>query len=377
MSIPLSTPTELLRPLQEKFSDLRARLRRWLLIDGVRQLLWWLLAVVVIDFVIDWSFGLDRPQRLVLLLLAVLLIGWVAVRRLMMPLLQRPSDDALCVRIQRRHRLGDSLINAVQLARVENAEQHGFSPTMIRESIHSGLAATSALNFDDVLDSRVYRRNVLAVVLTGVVLLGLAFCVLTTETMSLWFSRNVLLGDRPWPQETYLAFTDGHDGAIRVPRGADWPITIQVEPYSRRFPEEITLEIESENRIREETLLPSSVGTRFSTTLKQVVRPLRIRATTGRIVTAWIDVWPIDYPAVAQLELHAVPPGYTGQPRRSLSPEKSQAPVLEGSRLEVTGRSSKPLTSAKLYRLTNSSEQEVATFTINSADKTGFQADLT
>ena len=51
-----------------------------------------------------------------------------------------------------------------------------------------------------------------------------------TQLLSIWFDRNVLLSDRQWPQDFYLAVDAVSDRMLRVPRGEDWPLSVTVKP---------------------------------------------------------------------------------------------------------------------------------------------------
>jgi hypothetical protein len=376
---PMSTvaSAEKLAPLAQQLRRLRGRLNRWLLVDGLRRLALWLLGLIAFDFVLDWLFVMDRPQRFVMLLLAGALLVAVFLRRLVVPLLRRPSDDALCLQVDRRHGLGDSLISALQLARVSDVGSRGISPAMVNATIARGVATTNDVRFETVLDRSGHRRNLVWLLAATAVLLGFFGGVALTETLAVWFDRNILLADRSWPQDTYLAIANTQDGQLRVPRGADWRISVRVEETSRRLPDEVTLQVKADRRVRYEAMEGSSDRRRFDVLLKRISGPLELRASSGRAVTPWVQVRPIDYPALADLSLEIIAPPFAGGERQILMPDKAHKPIVAGSRLAVRGRASKRLTSARLMKL-NSPGQPEPSVAVNLAVKkdSGFSGEL-
>ena len=56
-------------------------------------------------------------------------LGWLVYRRLVRPLSATMSDDALALQVEAANKqLGQSLISALQLARMDDVESRGMSP---------------------------------------------------------------------------------------------------------------------------------------------------------------------------------------------------------------------------------------------------------
>lgn len=105
---------------------------------------------------------------------------------------------------------------------------------------------------------------------------------------------------------------------------------------------------------RDQGLLPSMVGEdtptkpRFEFTFKNVLDEFELRARGGDALTEWIPVRLVERPVVADLSLVVTPPAYTGEKPAALRRGQGPYDVYPGSRLEITGKATKPLTAARL-----------------------------
>ena len=115
--------------ISESLQSLRSKINTWFLTDGFSRLLLTLVVIIAVDVLIDWQFNLDRPQRIAMLMLAMIPLTLVSFRYLLKPWLARLSDEALCLEVEHRNKqLGESLISAFQLARSEGPEAKHASP---------------------------------------------------------------------------------------------------------------------------------------------------------------------------------------------------------------------------------------------------------
>ena len=215
------TPSIVPSPIASRLDLLRRRVWSWLMVDGLSRLSLCLVGLIAIDLLVDWSFQMDRPQRVVMLLLTLGTIAVVSYRRLWQPLAVRPTDDALCLQVERQHpELGESLISALQFSRLTGLPD-GASAAMVQATIERGSRVASEINFDSVLHQRRFQTNV-ALLAVGLVFLGgTAASVFATDTFSIWFNRNVLLGDREWPQDVHFEVPSPascHSSALRSNR---------------------------------------------------------------------------------------------------------------------------------------------------------------
>jgi type II secretory pathway component PulM len=115
----------------DRLAELRRRLQLWLLIDGFSRLLTAAVGLAAFDFLLDWRYEMDRPQRAVVLGLSLSALAVVAYRRLWQPLTTSATDAALALKIEQRHpKVHERLISALELARLDHPPA-GASPHLI------------------------------------------------------------------------------------------------------------------------------------------------------------------------------------------------------------------------------------------------------
>lgn len=338
-------------PIVDKIRDLRRRIALWLAVDGIGRVLLLLVILIGIDLVLDRQFSMDRPQRIVVLALIGLVLAVVVYRRLIRPLSRKLSDDALCLMVQQRHKeLGDGLISALQLSREPDWQSRGSSATLVAATIERGVAAAKPLNFHGVLRGGRFIANALLVVFLISVLGAIAAAVASTETMSIWFDRNVLLSDRPWPQDVYLTFDGAATDVLQVPRAEAWPIGISVRLARKDVasPEEVSYDLRSAGEYHTERMERADGGRYFSGKLPPIDVESQVRAVSSGGGTGWVRVVPIDRPLVKSLKLTVTPPKYTGASTEILAEGKGPYSLLPGSRLHLEGIANKPLSQATI-----------------------------
>lgn len=333
-------------PIAQRLRHLRRRMTCWVFVDGLSRVLLCLVAFVALDLLLDWTFQMDRAQRGVMLALAIAGTLVIAYRRLCRPLLVRPTDDALVLEVEDQHpELRESLISAVQFAR-QPENTAGVSPAMVRATVDLGARAAEQVEFSSVLHQRRFLANA-ALLAAGVLLLGgTAVAGLASDTVAIWFNRNVLLGEREWPQDVHFQIAGAVDDVLTVPRGEDWPLEAIVTEDSRRLPDEAWLEIRG--RRQRQRMESADGGRTFKANLANVSEPFAIRVVEARAASPWIRVQLVDRPAVTSLELTVSPPAYTGSAPEALPPGGGPYKALQGSALAIRGEANKPLSVATL-----------------------------
>jgi hypothetical protein len=331
-----------------RLAALRRQIAAWFWVDGLARVLWLVIGLCAADLLLDWMFRLDRAQRLVMLVLMASAIGWLIYRRLVRPLSASMSDDALALQVEQGNKqLGQSMISALQLSRIEDVESKGMSPALVRKTVLSGTTAAEKVNFASVLAGGDFARNVGLLALAGLLLVGLGAGVMANDSLNIWFNRNILLGERTWPQDTYLEIERAASGKVVFPRGEDWTQLVRVLESSRIVPDAVFIEFR-QSRNRQAQAMKRREDGKFEATFNNVLEPFQFRARGGDAVTQWVQVELVEQPAVESLKLVVTPPAYAGQARAELPPGKGPYYVLPGSRLDVRGSANKPLVRAEL-----------------------------
>ncbi len=346
MTNAIMPPPEIPGPLVDKLSRLRRGVTSWLAIDGLRRLLIWTIGLGVLDVAIDYRFHLDMIQRVVMLLAVLGVLAYIFYRHIITPLQQHLSDDALCLEVEHRNQaLGESLISALQFSRGYDAEAHGVSAQLVRATIDRGAAESEHVEFSSVLDRQTFLRNLVLAGIGLLLLLGAGVSVASTDTMRTWFSRNLLLGSKEWPQDTVLNIKGVRNGRLLLPRGDDWD---QVVDVTGRIPDVVELDYQPHGSSRSTEPMTKQGDRQFHATFKNVLSEFRFRVRGGDAQSSWIEVELIDRPSIADLKLDLVSPAYMQAADRALPPGRGPYDVYPGSSIKVHGVANKPLANVRL-----------------------------
>jgi len=229
-----------------KLSRMRSQLTRWIMVHGLGR---WLLAVLLIlaaDMALDRLFKMDMAQRLVMLVImvvaALVYFGWKVIK----PLGARPNDDALIYEIESKNpQLKESLISSMQLSREKNLDAMGVSPELAQATIQQGFDGAGAIDFGKALDLDSYWKNLMLLVAGVIAAVALGVGVLSTDFLSTWFNRNIMLLEDQWPQATYLDIAGVEDGKLILPRGVDHRQLVSVREGSQVTNVSVSLEIDN------------------------------------------------------------------------------------------------------------------------------------
>jgi hypothetical protein len=337
---------ETLARIRSRLGALRRAVRVWFWVDGVAALCVTAVGLAALSLLVDYTFRMDRTQRALCLVGGAIALGVLAWRRLVRPLSREMVDDALGLVVEARHGdLRQRLISGLQLARLPDAGAMGYSPAMIAATIEASAQAAEAVAFPDVLDRRRRSRNLLR--MGGAVTVCAAAAIVFPATMGLWFSRNVLLGERAWPQDTHLRVLDARDGVLECPRGDDLGIHVEADP-SGVVPSVVTIRFRSSGGLSGTEPMVRVGDTAFRTVVKNVVMPFQFRVSGGDATTAWHEVRLVERPAVDSLVLGYEPPAYVGHEWVRLPSNLGPHRVPRGSTFTIEGVSTKDLAEATL-----------------------------
>lgn len=328
--------------IRARLAALRSGVRVWMAINGLSLLLVVLVTMAFVSLGIDYLAHMDLAQRAVLLILAIGTLGGLAYRRLVRPLLRPISDHGLCLEVEaRRRELADRLITAVQLSELDDVAARTVSAAMVRRAVRDGNEAVSRLSFDDLLDHSQRNRR-LAAGISAVAVLIIAMFALP-QTMGLWFHRNVLLENTPWPRETTLNVLDARSGVISVAEGADFDLRVMASPDGV-IPREVRAQSRPNDGGEIATRpLAKTEDNLFRTTYENIEEPFGFRVSGNDHTTQWFEVRVLDRPDLEELEIAVTRPDYVGGDTRMLPPGQSAYRVLKGSSVQIRGRSQKPL----------------------------------
>jgi hypothetical protein len=258
--------------VRSPLARVRSTIYRYLGLEGLAVaglfLTMWFWIGLVLDygifkaFLFDWVQETPWAARLTLLLLVLSGLVALLLTSVVLRLFREFSDAAMALVLEKRFPeiLGDRLITAVELSDPEAARAFGYSPMLVRETIHEAAERVDQVPVSQVFDwKRLVRRGVLIGILSAglYAVVASGFCVARTitnegdamagfgdfnEVATIWTERNVLLRNTIWPRRAYLEILPfegkvGLEGGnsldpteLRIPQGTQ-PPTLRVRAW--------------------------------------------------------------------------------------------------------------------------------------------------
>lgn len=340
--------------IRAPLARVRRRALAYVALDGTVRVFAAFIIAGLAQVLIDWWLRLSVDQRAGLNIAITFVWLYVIYRRLVAPLLTPLSDRALAAAVDRRHpQLHDRLATAVQFAAGELGADEQNSPALVRSVIDDACRAAREVRFIDVLNHRRAKRAAMRV--GGLVALVFGACALFPDVMSIWFRRNWLVHDVPWPQRTTIT-PEGFDGGDRrrVPRGDELEINAEI---AGRTPPTVTLEwwTEGGKRGREAmdvigapdvSLSEAQRRAKARVRLGPLAESLEFRIVGGDEYTRVFHVEPIERPSIVRATVRATPPDYT-----RLAPitygNETTIELLAGTTLVIDAQTNKPIETAR------------------------------
>ncbi len=366
--------TQVSSQVLSKLHALRRSIGVWLLVRGAALVLAALAALLLLSLWLDWSWMLDRSQRVICLVIAAALLGYLAFRHLLKPLSRSLDEETLALRVEEKHHeLREGLINALQFSKIKDPAQLGLSPEMVKATIESGNEAAGRADFSDVLDRSVFVRNLVITVFFLLFIAALAVGVATNNTLGIWFNRMFMLGEDRYPRNTRFVLNLNDQGELLLPRGDDWEAMIKVTGV---VPQSVYIDYDPKTG-GAATLLMARQGdadadateAEFGANFKNIIDEFRFRIRGGDNRTDWIPVRLVDRPSIETFDLTLEHPQYTAREPQvvwSIRPAviasggddntpatenkggTSSISPLKGSTIRFTAQSNKPLSKARL-----------------------------
>jgi len=339
-------------PIADRIAALRRRLTSAVRIRGAGRVAAFAIGLFVVDLGLDRWLRFDRSQRLVMLLLLVAALVWAIRRWLVLPMRERVSDDGLCLELEKASSVGrNALISAWQFSRGDASERQGVSSSLVEATLRMGGTAAQQVDLDRLIDRRKASTDLAVLVGSAVVIVAIGVGAFVFDPLRIWLDRNLLLGNRSWPQRTYL-IVEGLDAEGRLPvvRGEDHKLIVRIDERSVEKDVEVFFDYrDAGSRYRQKLRRFEEDGNvRFEHLFGTVVSEFRFQVFGGDARNEWIQVRLVEPPGFESIELIATPPAYTGLKPETLERGRSPYDLLQGSRLTIRGRANKPLREATL-----------------------------
>ncbi|MES1213245.1 MAG: hypothetical protein ABUL64_01540 [Singulisphaera sp.] len=332
---------------------LRARIRRYILLEGIAASV----AVWGVSFwlclAIDWFFEptvLVRRGLLVAGVVATLTVFYrLVVQRLAVPL----TDARLALLLERRfNAFDDSLVTAVDLTRADR-ELGDYEREMLENTLDEAARHADQVRLEDVFRREPLRRACgAAALLTASLVLGL---VAVPTTLLFGVERLTGLTDESWPRRVRLIAPGFENGVKVVARGDDVDVLVQADLSMPEVPELVQIRYVTEEGVRgRETM--TRIGNAevnrdefqdFRHSFSNVLSPISFDVVGGDARLRGLAIRVVDSPTVSAATLHCEYPAYMN---RSASAQRvtgaMQIPL--GTKITLRAQSNKDLVRAQL-----------------------------
>lgn len=356
-----------MRPeIQKLLSQLKSRIRRYVLLEGTASLLAVLGIAFWFSLVLDYLFELPRLLRALLLLgTGCLFLGtlvvWVLLR-----LVRELRSRALALVLERRFpALNDRLITTVELGAGDHAAS-SLTGAMLRRTGDEIAGLLRSLELREVFNLRPLLRVVLLAACLVLSIAGFAWAY--EDVLGLWYRRNVLLANEYWPRETDLHVVvladpgerpvEFRDGVYRHPRGGNLTLLAEV-PKGMKVPAQVQFSFGMLNRSGGGRDYMLKIGqTQFRHTIPNLHDSLEIWLKGGDYSSrAPFVIEVVDAPRIDSLTLQSLYPKYTGknetdddgQPlREAVAVNGTQVSLDAGTDFQMQATVNKPLESVRI-----------------------------
>ncbi len=386
-------------PLPPELTDLlarlRARIQRYVLLEGTASVVVVLGILFWLSLGLDWSyFRLQRAElprwiRFVVEVAGIctclaLFVGWVAVR-----FWRHFRQRALAMVLERRFpELNDRLITAIELGSEQAGVRPQLTEAMLQRTIEEVREASTHLDLTSVFDKRPLLRAGISASCLLVSVLAFAICF--TDVFGLWFRRNVLLANEGWQRETAMQLVvlaepgervvEFKDRVYKHPRGSDLTLQGTVLP-NKKVPEQVQLRYSmTDGSTRGRAYLSKLGETQFKHTLTGLLNSLDCYLIAGDAERTLYHIEVVEPPRIDQIVLDSMYPAYTGwnevpegggPPRRTPKPvQGTQLSLPAGTDFLLRADANKPLVGVRIQTAAYDLEfsREVARLTLFQQD---------
>lgn len=333
-------PGQIPGAIRAQLDRLRRAMARSLWVSGASKIVLIGLAVLLVDFLLDYYFHMDQSQRAILMVMMLGSLLYSAYHFLWVPLTSQVTDDALVLTVEQKlGRQHSELINSLQLAREAQSKDRSYSPAMAQQVVKQGAELAGRLDFLQAVDQAATKRKQrwLSAGLVGMTVWALL--IVGTDMGWLWFQRNLLLANQPWPTQTTLRVDGLIDGVLYVPRGEDHRLTVLVDEHCPEPDVDVFLDVVGRSSSTlQKFRRDGQDALRHTTTLRAINSEFSFQVRGGDFVSEVIPVRLVQPPGFAELELNVVPPAYCGLPATPLPLSAESSKVLQGSQLSILAK---------------------------------------
>ncbi len=333
--------------LAARLRSLASRVRGFVLLEGAAWVVWFVIAAVALQSLVDYGTrGLRLSIRAALLAAIACATAWLLWRRIIGPWRLRVTlADAASLVERKFPELSSVLVSAVRFSDGNGRVWASDSPGLMASVVRSAAAQVGEIDFNAAVDA--HRARISRRALGGAAAVCAILLVFAPTAVRVALARNVLLRNVDWPRRTRLIVELPH-GELVGARGDDLVIQAHAQGVQPREVE-VSYTTASGEYGRETMSTVGGEGAyRYRYTFKSAQEDFTFHLEGGDAVTEEFRARLIDRPRVEQSQVHIAPPAYTGLSASTLAETERTAQILPGSEVRFTVHTNKPVARADL-----------------------------
>ena len=350
--LPIST-VDLRQSLFDRLADFRRRVRARLLIEGAATVFAGAVGIAILTFIIDHTFRLSVPARIILLIAAMLGLSYLINRYLIEPLLLKLDPLTLASALDRSNQLTARVASVIELPTLLNTDSPP-SPAMVRRAVSHCHQTLAEYDFSQRLHNR--RRDFAYSVIAAAILLPLLLTLLFPATVKLWAARIFAGSNTPWPQYTYLQVADVQDGLLIVPRGEPFVLRVSAKPGTI-VPDVVSLRFREEGSSRVSANFTLFGPNDFRYDFAGINAPVTAEVWGGDDVLPPFTIRPAERPRVVDLKLVSQHPWQLQPQTYTFTGSDSDLSFLPQTKMHLTFTANTPIAQARLTSSTSRPSQ--------------------
>ncbi len=340
--------------IRRVLAQLRARIRRYVWIEGLAAAVVWLGIAFWATLLLDWFFEPPAAVRLIALAAAGFVLLAILVRRIAHRLAAPLGDANMATVLERRFpNLDDSLLTTVVLAG-RNADPTQCNPEMLERTCREAAERIGDVRLREVFNPKPMRQRVAsAFALSASVL---AFALWQPAAFGIWAQRSLALSPELWPRYSRLV-VEGFDdeGRVKVARGAEFDLVAKADTAWPVVPQVVEVRYRAEGGRRQREPMSRRGNAvpgqdpfqEYTHRFESVLASVDLDVYGGDASIRGLRIEAVDSPTINEMHLTVQLPEYTGRPDRTL-PVSGVMQVPRGSRLVVHARANKPLVRVRI-----------------------------
>ena len=335
------------------FERLRARIRRYVALEGLALCVVALCVAFWICLAIDWLFEPAAWVRLGLLVTGAIATAIVffqfVLRRLAVPL----PDTRLALLLERRFRsFDDSLLTSVDMTQSDR-ELGYLEREMLDNTLDEAGRQAERVQLDDIFRPEPMRRAISG---AGISVATLVVALLTVPgTLLFGVERLTGMTNDPWPRRMRLVVPGFDDGVKVVARGDDVDVLVQADLSMPTVPDVVQIRFVTDEGVRgRETMTRTGNAVAnqdsfqdFRHTFNNVLTSLTFEVAGGDARVRDLQIQVVDSPTISEATLVCEYPAYMNRsPREVRVTGAMQVPL--GTKVTLRAKANKDLLRAEI-----------------------------